>query len=99
MFIKELEKKIGKLLYERENGYVLIIGDVRGEKVVFCFKEGYTGYYYVKVLLEKQAETLSCRTLEYLPYGLYAFSNEPLNLVEKSISKALLLLEMKPTVK
>lgn len=90
-FIRELGKRAGRLVRERENGYMLLVAEIMGKRVLFCFKEGYTGYYYAKIVLESDLSSLSCREAEYSPLGLYAFSESPAELAKKSYEKAAIL--------
>lgn len=91
-FIRVLSERAGRVIRERENGYILLVTEILNKHVLFCFKEGYTGYHYVKIISESDLSSLSCKEAEYSPLGLYAFSKSPAELAKKSYEKAVILI-------
>lgn len=91
-FIHVLSERAGRVICEREDGYILLIAEMLGKHVLFCLKEGYTGYYYVKIVSESDLSLLSCKEAEYSPLGLYAFSKSLTELAKKSYEKATTLI-------
>lgn len=88
-FVKALSQRVSKVLRERVGKYTLLLTEVSDSKIVMCFKEGATGVYYVKVMLERDLSSLNCREAEYSPHGLYAFSKNPVDLATKAYEKAM----------
>lgn len=90
-FTRKLSELIGKIHYEKQGTYLLVLGEVDGVRVVYCYRDSSLGYRYVKVVLEEDLSSLSCREAEYSPRGLYVFSPDPRELAQKAYEKSLLI--------
>ncbi|MEM0000253.1 MAG: hypothetical protein QXP03_02230 [Desulfurococcaceae archaeon] len=90
-FTRVLSEKARRVIREREGGYILLVAEILGKRLLFCLKESHAEYYYVKIIPEDDLSSLSCKEAEYSPLGLYAFSKSPVELAKKSYEKAIAL--------
>lgn len=97
-FISALSQKVKRVVSERQGNYTLLLTEIQGIRVIFCLKETTLELYYVKVILEEDISSLSCREAEYAPTGLYAFSKDPRSLAELAYKKSLFIINRKKQI-
>lgn len=82
-----LKQAFRKSFHEVQGSYILVTGELdEGSRIVVCATDG-----YAKVVLYEDVLSLDCREIEYEPHGLYAFSEDPEELVKKVVLKAVSL--------
>lgn len=89
-FIKKISSRTGRIISERENEYLLVLTRLGEENVVICVRERDYGFY-AKVILERDLTIINCSEAEYSPLGLYVFSRNIDELVDKTYVKILYL--------
>lgn len=75
-------------IIEKEYNCILLLGEVRGSHVVIGIYQGSRSIYAKIVNVQHVLEPYwKCDYLDYVPYGLYTFSNSIEELVDKIIMK------------
>ncbi|MEM0026746.1 MAG: hypothetical protein QXT53_02955 [Ignisphaera sp.] len=75
-------------LIEKEHNCLLFLGEIKGSHVIIGIYRGSKTIYAKIVNIQHVLEPYwKCDYLDYIPYGLYAFSNGIEELVDKILMK------------